>query len=415
MHPRLDHVGLFLFAGRAVRIGGENGGAFGQLDQAVLPVDQLRQQGRDIGHGAGRVLGQAGGQTVLTIGQPGQRGAHIRTMGQMAGQLFLPLDQTGQKRRGIGHDGFAAVVQQGVGQPLLPFDQARQQGRGIDDFGRRVAPVPQQRFRQLFLPLGHAQKGLPRHLGHLSGRTTLFQKLRRQTVDALRHGADAGLGCLGLAGAGCVALQVIFMQIGHLARDLIQKARDRMAVQRLATPLAQIDAGEAAHPFFQFAVKAVLAMGGEQFQQADDQRPGQTQQGTGKGRAHAAKLAFQPLHQLVENLQPAFAFLRLQAPDGFDHRRNGDGKAIERPQKSKENQQVRHIARDIARFVDPGRDRFEDRARRGGRDRAIPARAEQRGQRQPARGARPPPRHRAAHPGRARPRCGGGWRNARSS
>ena len=111
-------------------------------------------------------------------------------------------------------------------------------------------------------------------------------------------------------------------------------------------------------------------MGHEQFQKPHDQRPRQPQKRAGKGRGHAAKLRFQPGHQLVENLDPGFAVLGRQGPDRVHDRRHRRRQAVERAQKPQKDQQIRQIAGDIAGLVDARRHRFQNRARAFGRDHA---------------------------------------------
>ena len=105
-------------------------------------------------------------------------------------------------------------------------------------------------------------------------------------------------------------------------------------------------------------------MAGEQFQQAHDQRPRQTQQRRRERRTHAAKLLLQPVHQLGEYIQPAFARLRGQRADGLDNRGDRGGQAVKRAQQTQKDQQIGQIARDVPRLVDPGRDRFQNGMRR---------------------------------------------------
>ncbi len=58
------------------------------------------------------------------------------------------------------------------------------------------------------------------------------------------------------------------------------------------------DAGDGGKPFLQLPVEAVLAVAGEEVQQAHHKRPGETQQRGGEGRRHAVELGVQPLHEL---------------------------------------------------------------------------------------------------------------------
>jgi hypothetical protein len=137
-------------------------------------------------------------------------------------------------------------------------------------------------------------------------------------------------------------------------------------------------------------------MAREQLQQAHDQRSGQTQKRRGEGRAHAAQLILQPVHQPPEDREPLFPLGGLERADRLDHRRDRGGEPEERAQKPEENQKVRDVSRDVAAFFHPRADRIEHRFGRGRRHLHPPAAhpADRRRRRQQARG----PVHRVPPP-----------------
>ena len=202
-----------------------------------------------------------------------------------------------------------------------------------------------------------------------------------QAFDPVRQRDRAGIGLRRLFVAQGVAAGVVILKPGKLGIQPFQEIDQSRLVQP-AFAARQADAGKAGQPLLKLAVEAVLAVAGEQFQQPHDQRSGKAQKRAGKGRRHAAKLGFQPVHQLVKDLNPAFTLVGGQGPDGVHDGRHGRRKPIERTQQPKEDQQVRQIARDVARLVDAGRDRFQDRTRGFGRDRPPdrPPRAQKRRQ-----------------------------------
>ncbi|WP_407943259.1 hypothetical protein [Mangrovicoccus ximenensis] len=173
------------------------------------------------------------------------------------------------------------------------------------------------------------------------------------------------------------------VQLAHLKRDLVERRGDRRPVAAaLAVIAGETEPGDGRQPFLELAVEPVLAVAGEQLQQADDQRPGEPQKRGGEGRAHAAELGFQPRDQPSEHRRGILARGRGQRADRVDHRRNRGGKPVEGAEEAQEDQKVAQIARDVARLVDAGGDRVEDRARRGRADlHPAAARPHQRGER----------------------------------
>ncbi len=167
-------------------------------------------------------------------------------------------------------------------------------------------------------------------------------------------------------GAVLVGLQEDRLERVHLRRHLVKDCRDRARIARaFAIASGDPELGDRGQPFLEFAVETVLAVAGEEFQKTHDQRPGQTQKRGRERGAHAAELPLEPGQQAAEHVKRAFPGACVQRPDGLDHRGHGRGKTEERAQKTKEDQQVGQIARDVPRLVDPGGDGIEDRA--GGR------------------------------------------------
>ena len=142
------------------------------------------------------------------------------------------------------------------------------------------------------------------------------------------------------------------------------------------------DLGDRAHPVLELAVEAVLSVAGEELEEAHNQRAGEADQRGGEGSAHAAELAFEAAHQVVEDVDGALALLGRERADGVHHRGNDGGKAVEGTEKAEEDQQIDQIAREVALLLDAGTDGFQDRAGGGRGERAAgPALGKHRGER----------------------------------
>jgi hypothetical protein len=159
-----------------------------------------------------------------------------------------------------------------------------------------------------------------------------------------------------------------------LVDHVIQHGADGAAVHAaFALAAAEADTGDRGQPFLHLAVEPVLPVPREQLQEPHDKRSGKTQKRRGEGRAHAAKLILQPVHQPPEDRKPLLALGRLERADRLNHRRNRRGEPEERAQKPEENQKVRDVSRDVAAFFHPRADRIEHRFGRGRRHLHPPA------------------------------------------
>ena len=132
------------------------------------------------------------------------------------------------------------------------------------------------------------------------------------------------------------------------------------------------NAGDRGQPFLKLAIETVLPVPGKHFEQTNNQRSGQTQQRRPERHAHALQLRLEPRHQAIEDGQPFFAFLRVQAADGVDNGWNGCRQTEECTQQTQIDQNVGDITRDFPLFFDtfghgiqngPGRGRADLRAR----------------------------------------------------
>ena len=100
------------------------------------------------------------------------------------------------------------------------------------------------------------------------------------------------------------------------------------------------------------------------FEQPHHQRARKPQERRGKSRAHATQLILKPIHQPPENGHTFLALSRLKRADRIDNRWHRSRQTKERAHKTKENQHIGNIARDIAAFFHPRSDGIKDRARR---------------------------------------------------
>ncbi len=136
----------------------------------------------------------------------------------------------------------------------------------------------------------------------------------------------------------------------------------------LALATGETDPRDRGQPFLELAVEPVLAMACVKLQQAHDQRARKPQKRRGKGRAHAAQLILETVHQPAKDGHAFLALAGLQRADGVDNGRNSGGQTKEGAQKPEKDQQVGDVSRDVAAFLHPGADTVEHRARRGSGD-----------------------------------------------
>ena len=128
-------------------------------------------------------------------------------------------------------------------------------------------------------------------------------------------------------------------------------------------PRVAVDA-EIAHggrePVLEIGVEAVLRLAGLQVEEAEHQRAGEAEQRGRERNAHAAERRGEALLQRVEDRAGVAA--DLEAVDHVADRADGLDQAPEGAEQAEEDQQAGHVARHVARLVEPGRDRIEDAA-----------------------------------------------------
>jgi hypothetical protein len=108
------------------------------------------------------------------------------------------------------------------------------------------------------------------------------------------------------------------------------------------------------------SVEAVLRLARLQIEEAQNERAGEAEQRGRERDAHAAKRRGESPAQRFE--QRAGIPARLQVLDDVADRAHGLDQAPEGSQQAEEDEQPGHVARDVARLVEPGGDRVEDAA-----------------------------------------------------
>jgi hypothetical protein len=125
--------------------------------------------------------------------------------------------------------------------------------------------------------------------------------------------------------------------------------------------------GGASQPFLEFDMEAALCLAGLQFQEAQDQRAGETEQGGAERRCHALERTVDAGLEPGEHLHRVAA-RDLQAVDGVGNGADGFQQAPEGTEQAEEDQQPDQIAREFAPLVETGRDAVEQGARGGRRE-----------------------------------------------
>ena len=159
-----------------------------------------------------------------------------------------------------------------------------------------------------------------------------------ETLDRL--GQIGHGGGRGLAGAGIGdGVAQLFDRAAHLAGD------------RGAGFAGKIVHG-GGKPVFQVDVEAVLRLARLQVEEAEHERAGETEQRGREGDAHAGERRGEAFLQGVEH--GAGIAAEGETLDHPAHRADGFDQAPEGAEQAEENQQAGHVARDVARFVEPG-------------------------------------------------------------
>ena len=133
-----------------------------------------------------------------------------------------------------------------------------------------------------------------------------------------------------------------------------------MLVAGRSAGLGRLVVDRGGQPVFQFGVEAVLRLARLQIEEAEDQRSGETEQRGRKRNAHAAERSGKALAQGFEH--GAGIAARLQPLDDAADRTHRLDQAPEGAEQAEEHQQAGHVARNVARFVEPGGDRVENAA-----------------------------------------------------
>ena len=166
--------------------------------------------------------------------------------------------------------------------------------------------------------------------------------MRDQTLD--------GLGEVGHRRRGVSAAAAFFKHRAYPFHRMLQFAAE-------AGSAIAIFAHGGGEPVLEVGVEAVLRLARLQVEKAQDQRAGEAEQRRRERNAHAAERRGQPVFQGVE--QGAGIAADLQA---FDHLADGaDGfdQAPEGAEQAEKDQQARHVAGNVAGFIQPRRDRIQ--------------------------------------------------------
>ena len=158
------------------------------------------------------------------------------------------------------------------------------------------------------------------------------------------------------------------------AQQLRRDAGDRRRGDGLA--FARGDVGDGGQPVLEIDVEAVLRLRRLEIEEAEDQRSGEAEQRGREGQAHALERRLQALLQLVEQCG-GLGRRHVQPLDGAADRLHGFEQAPEGAEQAEEDQEAHQIARHVARFVEAGGQRIEQRAHGDGREHRVLAVLEQ--------------------------------------
>ncbi len=167
----------------------------------------------------------------------------------------------------------------------------------------------------------------------------------------MRHQALDRLGQIGHRGRGVAAAAAAFLERGAEAIDRALHVAGG----------AGLIAGNAAYrggkPVLEVGVEAVLGLARLQVEEAEDQRAGEAEQRRRERDAHAAERSGQPFLQRIE--QRAGVAADLEPVDHLADRADRLDQAPEGAEQAEEHEQAGHVARDIAGFIQAGRDRIQ--------------------------------------------------------
>ena len=166
----------------------------------------------------------------------------------------------------------------------------------------------------------------------------------------MRDQALDGLGEVGHRRRGAAAAAALFSHRAYPFHRMLQFAGDAGS----AVAIFAYGGGE---PVLEVGVEAVLRLARLQVEKAQDQGAGEAEQRGRERNAHAAKRRGQPVLQGVE--QGAGIAADLQAVDHLADGTYGFDQAPEGAEQAEKDQQARHVAGNIARFVQPRRDRVQ--------------------------------------------------------
>ena len=121
--------------------------------------------------------------------------------------------------------------------------------------------------------------------------------------------------------------------------------------------------GQPGEPLLHLVVEAVLRLARLQVEEAQHQRAGQAEQRRAEGDAHARYRRRQPGLELVEH-HHEITLADRQAVDHLADRADRLEQAPEGAEQAEEDQKADLVARDVAKFVEPGADAVEQIAHR---------------------------------------------------
>jgi hypothetical protein len=152
------------------------------------------------------------------------------------------------------------------------------------------------------------------------------------------------------------------------SRSIAVRSSPGIPCRALAGDAEVADRGR--EPIFEIGVETVLRLTGLQVEETEQQRAGETEQRGRERNPHAAERRGEPLLERFEGRAGVAADL-----EPFEHpanRGHGIDQAPERAEQAEEDEQAGHVARQVARLVEPGRDRIQDAAHDLGRDGHAP-------------------------------------------